>query len=123
MYHRLILQTPDGKTFIRFVRKNVRILVEVLQADSRNEIYDLIMHRAEKMPDMPELFYAITDFGGSFHACLVIEADNMNNAPVNSFEKNMQSNVKRLIDWYKYTYLIPVSQGKSPINTENDEED
>ena len=90
MYHRLILQTPDGKTFIRYLRKNVRIFAEVLQADSKNELYDSIMHLADQMPDTPVLFYAVTDFSGSFYACVVIEADNMNNTPVDSFEKKMQ---------------------------------
>ena len=37
MYHRLILQTPDGKTFIRYLRKNVRIFAEVLQTDTKNQ--------------------------------------------------------------------------------------
>ncbi len=124
MYHRLILQTPDGKTFIRYLRKNVRIFAEVLQADSKNELYDSIMHLADQMPDMPVLFYAVTDFSGSFYACVVIEADNMNNTPVDSFEKKMQTTVNRLINWYKYTYLIPVSKGNLPItNTEYDDED
>lgn len=124
MYHRLILQTPDGKTFIRYLRKNVRIFAEVLQADSKNELYDRIMHLADQMPDIPELFYAITDFNGCFYACVIIEADNMNNTPVDSFEKKMQTTVNRLINWYKYTYLIPVSKGNLPItNTEYDDED
>lgn len=124
MYHRLILQTPDGKTFIRYLRKNVRIFAEVLQTDTKNELYDSIMHLADQMPDMPVLFYAVTDFSGSFYACVVIEADNMNNTPVDSFEKKMQTTVNRLINWYKYTYLIPVSKGNLPItNTEYDDED
>ena len=124
MYHRLILQTPDGKTFIRYLRKNVRMLAEVLQADTKNELYDSIMHLADQMPDMPVLFYAITDFNGCFYACVIIEADNLNNTPVNTFEKRMHTNINRLIDWYKYTYLIPVSHGNPPITTSQyDDED
>jgi hypothetical protein len=123
MYKKVVLKTHHGHILIRYVKSNIRLLYRVLDAPTRNEIYDQISQLADEIEqEMPKLFYRIFDINQQFYAVVLIEADNLNNMPIQKLLKTLENTTKRIAQWYSYGYLIPLLENREPFTNDYEDE-
>ena len=125
LYPKTILKTHTGETLIRVAKQSFRLLLEVFEAETKNEIYDLIMSRSEQVLDQfPRVIYTITETKGRFYATMVLEADNFRNIPPADFESKIERANEKTLDWYTFWWLnVAVTNDQQPSNTYDDDED
>lgn len=108
-----LFTTIEGDHFIYFQNKKAALLIEITEhenlAGAKKHLQETSEHFAEN--NFPFLA-SMTNVDLKFYSLIATRVFELS---VDNSE-DLQSTMKRLADWYRYTYLIPVIQGKMPLN-------
>ncbi len=106
LYKKIILQSPDGLTFIRHIKNHFRLLAQVISDESKVQLYHDINDLINQVTDeIPNPLFEVFSFDEQWYAIVLIEADNLLNIPFNDYERLLQSDLKRLVAWFINTHL------------------
>lgn len=106
-----LLISPDGKHFIFYQNTSMFLMVQVFPHNT--------MASAQDQQEYLEKYYAwhklpfasaITSFRRQAFLLAAVRAS----VPQNSDPLKMHNTLKRLADWYLYSYLIPVANNSAP---------
>jgi len=106
---KMVLDSPDGRRFIRYKNKSITVLAEVFVFDDQN----ILQHKVEMIEawfaekQMPYLG-AIGEIAGRSYLLVVMEIDRIDPQPdTQKAVAKLAYSMRRLADWYRYNYLIP----------------
>lgn len=111
-----LFTTLDGRHFIFFQNSYIAMLIEIFEhknlADAKEHLSDVF--KSYENSDAPVLA-AMTNLDLKFYLLVATRVFHLNIKTNQAGADRLVSLVKRLADWYRYTYLLPVVKGVSPI--------
>lgn len=111
---KMLLKSPDGTEFIRFVSRKFKLFVKIEVFYSEELLITCVDKLKENEADLPfPFFWSKTSVGESHYLLFVADIDCYTDRE--RAEKNIPHALKRLAGWYRYAYLIPVAQGQKPV--------
>jgi len=112
-----LFTTPEGAHFIFFQNNKAALLIEIIEHNSLAAAKNYITDNKENYDENNVPFLsAMTNVDTLFYTLVAIRIFNLGLEITNENADEMSSVMRRLADWYRYTYLIPIAQGRSPIN-------
>lgn len=117
---KLLLTTSTGIHYVRYVARRYKLFVRVEQHPSP----DAISERIDSLTSWQrhqhlEFLGSTTSIGSDHYLLYAIDYDIYDENTERAF-KYMAASMRRLSNWYKYAYLIPVSKGQAPETYEQD---
>lgn len=109
---KLLLHTHDNtQQFIRFESAHMTLWIEVFERDTGREVAMLLQENTEKiLSRMPQVHSDGFFYADKYYLFIVLEAQMKSNITIQSFEKKLANRFKRLVEWYKYAHLVPVTE-------------
>ncbi len=110
--YKIVLTSPDGRQFIRYKHRKADLFIEVFEFDG----IELLNHKVENMEKafteagVPYVD-AETEFNNRYYLLVVLDILPHKIEPTQEGADRLFHPMRRLADWYKYTYLIPRAKG------------
>ena len=105
---KLLLTDLEGNHYIRFTSPRLKLFIRIFEYDAP----EILLHHEEQFSQWHEennLPYlgAATSLGDKHYLLIAVEAELIKGNSANALAHRM----RRLADWYRYTYLIPTAKG------------
>ena len=114
-YPRICLKSTDGTQLIRIAKQDIRLLIEVLEANSAHDLLVKISEKALTLqPELNSLHYHTFRVGRTHIALLAIEVDNLANYPIHELKEMVEKILSKTQGWYVFTQLTPTENQDEP---------
>lgn len=111
---KMLLKSPDGAEFIRFVSRKFKLFVKIELFSSEELLLKFVEQLKENEAEISfPFFWSKTNLGELHYLLFVADIDFYTDRE--RVEKNLPHVLKRLAGWYRYAYLIPAAQGQKPV--------
>lgn len=113
---KIVLTAPDGRHYIRYAGPKAKMMVEVMVFDSQEELDGRFDALAQWCIDKNHIFLCSETWLNDKHYLLVaVDIDFLKYEPTQEGANRLARTMRRLADWYRFTWLIPLSNGHPPI--------
>lgn len=113
---KIVLTAPDGRHYIRYAGPKAKMMVEVMVFDSQEELDGRFEALAQWCIDENQPFLCSeTWLNDKYYLLVAVDIDFLKYEPTQEGANRLARTMRRLADWYRYTYLIPSAKGLPPI--------
>lgn len=115
--HKLHLTDITGNQYIRYELKKAVLFVQIFEKETPEEAARLWTDLAGWHQVKEKTFLASRTEFKNRHFLFVVTNIGLKTEVPEKYFRALTFRMDKLADWYKYTYLIPLSKGQPPIIT------
>lgn len=113
---KILLSDLNGRQFIFFQNSKAALLIQVLKFNSFADLKHENQAIMQQLEDAGKPYLgAMTAIDNDHYLLVAVRIFFLSIDNTQEGADNMASTLRRIADWYRYSYLIPILMGETPI--------